>query len=121
LSSCSPSEPFKIVDDAVVKEFNERIANRTDIETTEELIRLFREYSQNEGFRKRSIQTVAIGNGEYRITLIHEGLADDSIFGWKVIMTARQTESTWVVSEIKENWKCREGRGNTNWGTELCL
>ncbi|MCL2689613.1 MAG: hypothetical protein FWE57_07190 [Chitinispirillia bacterium] len=116
--SCSHTESFWPID---VKEFNEKIAGRTDIKTSEELIWLYDEYPQSqEGFRKRSVQTVAVNHEEYKITLIQEGLADDSMFGVKIVMTAKQTGTVWAVTEIKENWRCRKGRGQRNWGIEKC-
>lgn len=102
------------------KLFNKKIAVRSDIKTPEELIRLYHDYPQVEGTREISVQTKNVGDNKYRITLIHDGLGDDSQRAVKIIMTAKQTGQSWTVIEIRENWKCHDGRGHTSWGTALC-
>jgi len=114
----SCSESFNILD---AKTFNEQIANRTDIKTPDELIKLYYNYKpEKEGKQKLLIQTIHLGENKYKVTLIHEGLLDDSMSSIKIVMIVKQTGLTWIVIEIKENWKCWKDRGHTNWGTALC-
>ena len=115
----SGCESFRTLD---TKEFNDKIANRTDIKTPDELIKLYYDYdcSQDEGNPTITIHTIDLGKNRYEVTLIHEGLLDDSLSGWKVVMIAQRAGTTWIVTEIKENWKCWEDRGHTNWGTKRC-
>ncbi len=121
--SCCGKESFNILD---TKEFNDKIANRTDIKTPDELIKLYYNYDDlemfyhQEGKQSVTIRVVSLRENRYEITLIHEGLLDDSQSGEKIVMTAKQTGASWTVTEIKKNWKCWAGRGHTNWGTELC-
>jgi len=115
-SSCG-QESFNKLD---TKDFNDKIANRTDIGTPEELMEIYYDRSEVEDGSTITINTVDLGKNKYEITLIHEGLPDDSVAGRKTVMTAEYTGTTWIVTEIKENWKCWEGRGHTNWGTKLC-
>jgi hypothetical protein len=115
LTSCS--ESFKTIDS---KKFNEKIVNRTDIKTPEELIVLFYDYPKSEDTPKMTITSKQIGDNKYEITLIHEQILDDSQYGEKLIMKATQNEQKWTVTEIKENWKCQSGRGHSNWGTDIC-
>ncbi|MCL2327301.1 MAG: hypothetical protein FWC39_02175 [Bacteroidetes bacterium] len=116
-SSCV--ETFETVD---TKSFNEKIAGRTDIKTPEELMKLYYDYdcSQDEGNPTITTRVRTIGKNKYKITLIHEGFADDSQAGGKIVMTAQQTGATWIVTKIKTNWKCWEDRGHTYWGTGRC-
>ena len=111
LTSCS--KPFKTLD---TKMFNEKIANLTNIKTPQELIKLYYNSSENEITDKLSIQVINPGNKKYQIILIHEGIQDDSQSAEKIIMTGIQTGRTWNVMEIKENWKCQNGKGHTSWG-----
>lgn len=115
-NSCT--ESYKMLD---TEKVNKQIQHRTDIETPEELIRLYYNYSdEGEGKQKLTLKTKNIGEHKFEIILIHEGLLDDSQADQKIIMTANLNGQTWIVNEIKENWKCREGRGHTNWGTGPC-
>lgn len=115
LNACS--ESFKTVD---AKAFNNKIANRTDITTPEELVKLYYADPERSVPAKISIHTSKLKEDSYVITLIDEGLEDDSQSAEKIIMLARQTGETWVVIQIKKNWKYEDGRGHTNWGTKPC-
>ena len=115
LTSCS--ESFQTVDP---KKFNEKIADRTDIKTPEELITLYYDWPESEGKPKLTIRANKSGDSNYEITLIHEGLQDDSQSGEKIVMKAKLNGPTWIVTEIKKNWKCWDGRGHSGWGTDPC-
>jgi len=116
-SSCI--ESFKTLE---TKSFNEKIADRTDIETPEKLIKLYYNYdcSHDEGNPTITTRVRTLGKNTYQITLIHDGLTDDSLAGIKFVMTAQRTGATWVVTEIKTNWKCWVDRGHPYWGTGRC-
>jgi hypothetical protein len=115
LPSCS--ESFKTIDP---KTFNEKIAERTDIKTPEQLITLYYNYPENEGHPTLTIKVNKTENGYFEITLVSEGLEDDSLSGEKIVMKAKLNGQKWVVTEIKKNWKCLDGRGHTSWGTKRC-
>lgn len=115
LFSCS--ESYKTLDP---KSFNEKIADLKDIETPEELIERYYNYPKSEGIPKLILEKKNLGENKYEITLIHEGLEDDSQYAVKIVMIAKKTKNTWKVEEIKENWKCRESRGHSDWGTTMC-
>ena len=116
MTSCS--ESFENVDST---EFNNSIAARTDIETAQELITLYYGYpEESEGETNISIEAKELGSGKIQVTLVHDKLKDDSLQALKIVMIAKQKGQSWTVLEIKKNWKCWEGRGNTNWGTEYC-
>ena len=113
------AETFEILD---VQTFREKLASFTYIKSAEELMYLYYNYDlEAEGNQKLSINTIDFGDDIYEVTLIHEGLPDDSVYALKIVMTAKRTGSTWMINEIKRNWKCQKGRGHQNWGTELCL
>ena len=57
----------------------------------------------------------------YKITLTHTNLKDDSVEAYKYIVFAKYNGTTWEVFEIKRTHRCREGRGKTRWTRELCL
>ncbi len=115
LASCS--EPYIKLDPNT---FNEKISSRADIQTPEKLMEIYYDNPTSEGNSKRTIQTKVLGDNSVEITLIHEGLQDDSESGEKIVMTAKQIGQTWSVIEIKKNWKCRNGRGHKSWGTTPC-
>jgi PBP1b-binding outer membrane lipoprotein LpoB len=115
LTSCS--ENFDAIDPT---EFNKKIENRTDIKTAKELIEIYYNYPENEGVPNLTFDSRKMKNGFEEITLIHEGLEDDSQRATKIVMLVEQSNKKWVVKEIKTNRKCWDGRGHTNWSTEWC-
>lgn len=115
LNSCS--ESFASMD---TQSFNEKIANRSDIETPEELIIMYYDYPEVKESPQFSVQFKELKADEYKITLIHEAIEDDSQSAIKIVMLAEKDGQTWVVLKIDKNWKCSAGRGHTNWGTGLC-
>ncbi|MFM2386944.1 MAG: hypothetical protein RL660_1701 [Bacteroidota bacterium] len=114
-ASCS--ESFKRIDPT---SFNEKIKNATNIKTPEELVKIFYNYPATEKVPKLTTYAKKLGDSTYEITLVHEGLEDDSQSGEKIVMKAKQDGQTWVVIEIRKNWKCWEGRGQKNWETIPC-
>lgn len=111
------SESFQVIDPTA---FNTEIADRTDIETGEELIQFYYNYSPDEATPILEIKKRNLDDKSVEITLIHDQLEDDSQRAIKIIMTAALTDKTWFVSALKTNWKCRDGRGHTDWSSELC-
>lgn len=100
--------------------FNKKIEKRADILTPEELIILFHNYPKDEGKPEYEISS-ANKNDIYEITLIHNRIPDDSLLSEKIIITAKKNKNgIWSVIKILKNWKCHEGRGHNDWGTESC-
>lgn len=102
------------------KAFNETIAGRNDIGSPEELMQLYDNETSGEGKFERNLTVQKRGESTFILTLIKEGLADDSVEGTKTVLTAEKSGKRWTVTEIKRNWKCKDGRGHSSWGTGLC-
>lgn len=113
----SCTESFKIID---VKKFNKKIAKRVDINSPEELIKLYYNYPASEGTPNLDIQTKQLEGSRVEITLIHSGLNDDSQSAVKLVMTADRIGQRWTFIELKENWRCWSDNNQTSWGTTLC-
>ena len=101
-------------------EFNQKISERMDIESAKDLMKEYYNPFLGEGNPSLTVDTKSYKNGKVLITLIHDGLLDDSIKAMKIIMIAKKKNGIWMVYEIKKNWKCREGRGHENWGIDRC-
>ena len=116
-SSCS--ETFRTLDVTIL---NKRISERTDIETPEELIKVYYTAANKEVQLDRVITTaVRLDGNRYQVTLIDEHLEDDAQAAEKLVMTASWNGRSWRVTDIKQSWKCVEGRGgHTDWGNMPC-
>jgi len=115
ITSCS--ESFESIDST---KFNKSISGKTDIETAEDLILLYYGFRESEGEANITIETKELGSGIIQVILEHDKLMDDSLRALKIVMIVKMNGQSWTVLEIKKNWKCWEGRGHTNWGTEYC-
>ena len=116
-SIISCSESFETID---TEQINKDISAYTEIKTPEQLILFYYNYPKNEGKPELKLTKRKIDNQVYEITLIHDHQADDSQRAEKIIMTAKKIGEKWNVEKILRNWKCRDGRGHTDQGTENC-
>lgn len=54
------------------------------------------------------------------IEIKEEGVMDDSLDGILSIISAKKESNTWVVTSIKQAYKCKKDRGQQNWGPNFC-
>lgn len=55
------------------------------------------------------------------LEIITEGIMDDSLDGLKIIIELDCSQEFLQVISIKEAYKCKQGRGQQDWSSELCL
>jgi hypothetical protein len=115
-SSCA--ESFKQLPP---EKFNDTVASRKDIKSVDELVVAYfnyrNKYKEHEVQPRLSIISRKLDSGNYEITAIDTVMDDDALAAEKIIMIAAQHAQTWKALDIKYNWKCRDGHGNTDWGT----
>lgn len=103
-------------------EINQLLAGKTDLTPTEVMgLHYPTELEFSEGNESIDITEKTLANGNILVTLIHDHLMDDSQMAEKQVMELTQSNGQWNVVALKRNWKCREGRGHTDWGIDLCL
>lgn len=83
--------------------FNGEIGQRTDIETPEELIRVYYRIDEIEDTFGITIEVEEPEKGRFEITLIQEGLEDDELAALKFVLFADHNGQTWTVTEIRKN------------------
>ncbi len=115
ITSCS--ETYDLIDPT---KFNQAIAKRTDIETPDQLIKIYYDFPPNEGEPFLEIKSEKLNDGKIKVILIHDLQQDDAQRATKIVMIAELKNQRWKVYEIKTNRKCQEGRGHTDWGTAWC-
>ena len=113
-------ETFKMIDMSIVENLNDSISSR-DMKIEEEIMHIYKPKStETEGNYSYTISKNDIGNDSQEVILIEDGLMDDALAAEKTIMIIRKENSKLKVISIKENYKCRKGRGHQNWSAELC-
>jgi hypothetical protein len=114
----SCAESFKQI---APDKFNDTIAKRSDIKTSDDLIKAYYQYrsfySEHAASPRLSITSRKLDSADYEITAIDTILDDDALSAEKIIMIATQHAQTWKALDIKYNWKSRSGYGSTEWGT----
>lgn len=100
-------------------ELNQRIRKAGNIKTPIELIKYY--YGEIDANQDIDISVEQLEENQYEITLIQENIKDDSIAGMKIIMIAKRDNDLWTVQDIQRAWKCWEGRGHSQYGTQPCI
>lgn len=54
------------------------------------------------------------------LTLLEDGINDDSLKALKVIMTVEKKKDSFRVTDIKESYQCWKNRGHQDWGADYC-
>ena len=107
-----PQEKVDAVNAAIVAD---------NLVTDEEIMGVYAAKSNEaEGRYSYSLTSAATDMDNKTITMVEEGLMDDVVAARKVVMTLAIHEGNWIVTGIKENYKCYPGRGHENWSAELC-
>ncbi|QAA81107.1 hypothetical protein EI546_04905 [Aequorivita sp. H23M31] len=103
--------------------FNRHLGTLEEKLSGKEVMRLFlsREEESKEGNQIETLKEEVLPNGNTMVTLVEDNLMDDSMKAEQHIMELKKEEGMWHVVYVKTNWKCREGRGHTDWGIDLCL
>jgi len=113
-------ESFNVVDVATIAQLNQKIVDQ-NLKTGEEIMRAYNsEKSADEGNYTYTVTEKNVDEKTLEVTLIEDGILDDSVAGQKVVMTLKKTNGTFKVVLIKKNYKCWQGRGHQNWSAELC-
>lgn len=95
--------------------------NGKSFNTPEEIVQfIYPEEDQKEGKYSYTISNEGGTSGENILTLITEGIPDDSMYALKVVMTVKSENGIWKVLSIKEAYKCWPGRGHEDWGAAPC-
>jgi hypothetical protein len=59
---------------------------------------------------------------EAEVIVVHDGLMDDSIRGYRYRLAMKRDErGVWSLTSIRRAWRCWPGRGHEDYSTERCL
>jgi hypothetical protein len=113
-------ESFKTVDLSTIEKLNSVVSSKK-FKTVEEIMNNYKpNRKEAEGNYTYTITQKDIDKTTKEITLIEDGLLDDSIAGEKTVMTINIENGIFKVLSIKENHKCYPNRGHETWGAENC-
>jgi len=111
---------YKMIDTSVIEALNKSILENK-IKDVKAILSFYRpKNNEAEGDYSYSISSKAIDNKSKELTLIEDGIMDDSQKGLKIIMVVENENNSYRVNSIKESYKCWTGRGHENWSAELC-
>lgn len=104
------------------KKLNKLLAKTDEKFSPKEVMRLYypAEVRNAEGNQKIEIFEQTLENGNTLVSLVHDNLLDDSLKAEKYVMELKNSKGKWIVLVVKKNWKCRRGRGHSDWGIALC-
>jgi len=117
----SSIDEFKMISQEKVNQLNEAI-NSKKIVLVEDIMKLYApEDKEAEGNYTYDITVLAMSNSALTlVTLVEDGLNDDSVKARKIVMSIKGNEGAYRVTQIKESYQCWEGRGHVNWSAAAC-
>lgn len=111
---------FAEISSAEVDALN-KLVNATKASTEESIMALYRPREvAPEGNYTYEITKEQMSNGEVEVTLVEEGLMDDSQSGQQTKMTLKKVGVGFTILEITESYKCYQGRGSDDWSPQRC-
>lgn len=115
-------EEFRFINDKAVQELNNVISSN-HINTEEGIMREYApEDTEAEGDYIYIIKRINTSDSNaVVISLLEDGINDDSVKARKVIMTLAKIDGQFVIKQIKESYKCWQGRGHEDWSSAYCM
>ncbi|WP_158962658.1 hypothetical protein [Myroides fluvii] len=117
----SAIEEYELISQETVDKLNEAIQQKKST-SVEEIMQFYApEDKAAEGKYTYNISVLQMSNSALTlVTLVEDGINDDSIRAKKVVMTIKEKDGTKQVTQIKQSYQCWEGRGHTNWNSSYC-
>jgi hypothetical protein len=110
-----------------IQEFNVKIdsalLNRESwVEDPSQVVAKFFENTPISKTRSMSYEITNMGEvaNEVLIKVKDEGLLDDSLEGELWVLTLKRSNGVWHITEGRECWKCKTGRGSSSFDTIPC-
>lgn len=115
-------EEFRLIDHQTVEDLNLLITSKK-ITDEEDVMRAYSpEDKEAEGNYSYVIKQINMSDSNsVIISLLEDGINDDSVKTRKVIMTLIKKDGQIVVKQIKESYKCWKDRGHENWSSVFCM
>jgi hypothetical protein len=80
-----------------------------------------RELPQPEGIKSETLEVIYPKTGNAIVTMITDGLADDSVRAEKYRIEMQLVGELWKITWAGTQVKCYEGRGHTDWSKQPCV
>ncbi|MBB1139268.1 hypothetical protein [Myroides sp. WP-1] len=117
----SAIEEYELIKQDTLDELNEAI-KREKLTSVENIMRFYApEDTHAEGKYSYDITVLKMSDTSVTlVTLVEDGINDDSMKAKKVVMTVNLKEGQYHVTKIKQSYQCWEGRGHANWNSNHC-
>lgn len=117
----SAIEEYELIPQEAVDKLNDEI-QREKLTSVEDIMRFYApEDTGAEGKYTYDITVLQMSNSSTTlVTLVEDGINDDSMRAKKVVMNIASKEGKLVVTKIKQSYKCWEGRGHSDWNASYC-
>ena len=117
----SAIQEYELISQEKIDDLNQAI-QRDKLTSVEEIMRFYSPETKGaEGKYTYDITVLKMANSStILVTLIEDGINDDSMRAKKVIMNVTAKDGNFVVTKIKQSYKCWEGRGHSDWNASYC-
>lgn len=121
-SMTAEDREFRIIDQQEVNALNKSITehNITSID------KIMQEYAPEDmeaegNYTYIITKSTSKDPNKFTLSLLEDGINDDSLKALKVIMTVEKKKESFRVTKIKESYQCWKNRGHQDWGADYCL
>jgi len=112
---------YKLATTQELAKINKLVAEN-EIKSPEEIVKLYRPQAEvSEGNYTYNISHKIDDQLRIQLTLIEDGLLDDSQRSRKSVFTMNMKDKELIVLQLKEQFRCRKNRGSQEWGVTPCL
>lgn len=111
-------------EDASVNEdvsgFNGMVEEMHDIKKPEDIMHRYYKYLRGDSITDYTMTVEKQPRNRFMIVAIRENLNDPSTAAEKFRMLVEDEKNHWKVVMVERNWRCNEGKGDTDWGIGMC-
>lgn len=120
LASCQESKiQFRELDSDAIERLNQNII-ANDITSPADIANLFSPKDLvTEGKYSYDVK-ITENEPNFEIEIKEEGVMDDSVNGILSIISVKKDNNTFIVTGIKQAYKCQKDRGQQVWGPDFC-
>ena len=120
LVSCQDNSiQYRDLDSDTIERLNQNI-KANNVDSAAEIANLFSPKDLvSEGKYTYDVK-ITENSPNFEIEIKEEGVMDDSLDGILTVITAKKENSNFIVTNIKQAYKCKKDRGHQNWSPEFC-
>lgn len=114
-------EEYKLYTQEQIATINSAIKAENIVDDYALVERFFPKDKEAEGNYTYQVNVIFEREDQVVIELIEDGVMDDSLQAIKTLIAIHNGSKTLIVTEVKQQFKCRLNRGHQEWSAAFCM